>query len=294
MPSPQRRSRREIIVDGITAALVALAVLTLVGVLLNFVARDGLGRGKRVGLVEVTGVISDAERVNGQLRYFAAAENVPVILLRIDSPGGSVGAAQEIHRQVGLTRERGIRVIASMGSVAASGGYYIAVAADTIVANPGTITGSIGVIAEFTQADTLLKKIGLAFNVIKSGRYKDTGSPFRPMRRDEVLQVQSVVDDAYDQFLAVVSTARNIPLESLRPLAQGQVFTGRMARDLGLVDTLGNYDDAVRIARRSAGLSEEARVVRAPAAEKSLVERLLGGIAEMREGPSVTVSYRMP
>jgi len=294
MPSAQRRPRREIIVDGITVAFVALAVLTLVGGLLSLVGRGGLRREKSVGLVELTGVIRDAESVNRQLRYFVAAKNVPAILLRIDSPGGSVGASQEIYRQVRLTREKGIKVVASMGNVAASGGYYVAVAADTIVANPGTITGSIGVIAEFAQADTLLKKIGLAFNVIKSGRYKDTGSPLRPMRRDEVLQIQDVIDDAYDQFVDAVSTARKIPRTSLEPLAQGQVMTGRMAYERGLVDTLGSYDDALRLARRSAGLSPDAKVVRAPLAEKGIIERLMGGIAEIREGPSVTVSYRMP
>ena len=290
----QRRSRREIIVNGVTVAFVALAVLILIGGLFSIVGKEAIGREKRIGLVELSGVIRDPEPVNRQLRYFAAAGNVPAILLRIDSPGGSVGASQEIYRQVQLTRKEGIKIIASMGSVAASGGYYVAIGADTIVANPGTITGSIGVIAEFAQADTLLKKIGLTFNVIKSGRYKDSGSPFRPMRRDEVLQIQGVIDDAYEQFVAAVSTARNIPREKLEPLAQGQVMTGHVAYQLGLVDTLGNYDDALRIARRSAGLSPDAKVVRAPVTEKSIIERLIGGLAEVREGPSVTVSYRMP
>lgn len=294
MPSTQGRTRREIIANGVTVALVAIGVLVIVGGLLAVLGRGRLVGEQRIGLVEAKGVITDADPVNRQLRYFTTTDRVPVILLRIDSPGGSVGASQEIHRQVQITRKDGVKVVASMGNVAASGGYYIAIAADSIVANPGTITGSIGVIAEFTQADTLFRKIGVSFNVIKSGRFKDTGSPFRPMRPDEVLQVQRVIDDAYDQFLEAVSLARKIPRAKLEPLAQGQVMTGRMAYKSGLVDTLGNYDDAVALARRIGGLGPDAKVVRAPIVQKGIIERLIGTIAEIRQGPSLSVSYRMP
>jgi len=294
MPPTLGRTRRELVVSGITVGLVALAVLVIVGGLFAALGRKGLVDRNRIGLVELSGVIRNPDYVNRQLRYFTETDRVPVILLRIDSPGGSVGASQEIHRQVLLTRERGVKVVASMGNVAASGGYYVAVAADSIVANPGTITGSIGVIAEFTQADTLLRKVGVSFNVIKSGRFKDSGSPFRPMRPEEQRQLQGVINDAYDQFLEAVSVARKIPRAKLDSLAQGQVMTGRMAYERGLVDTLGNYDDALRLARRFAGLGPGARVVRAAVAEKGIVQRLIGEVAEVWQGPSVSVSYRMP
>jgi protease-4 len=294
MSPPVRRTRREIIVDGITVALVAIGVLFVVGLIVGVVGRLGLPLEKHIGLVELSGVIRDPDQVNRQLRYFSTTDKVPAVILRIDSPGGSVGASQEINRQVHRLREDGVKVVASMGNVAASGGYYVAIAADTIVANPGTVTGSIGVIAEFTQADTLFQKVGLTFNVITTGKYKDTGSPFRPMRPDEVLQIRGVILDAFDQFVEAVSTARKIPREKLMPLAQGQVMTGRMARQNGLVDTLGSYDDAVRIARRMAGLGADAKVVRPPVVQRGIIERLMSGIAQVRDAPSVTVSYRMP
>jgi protease-4 len=181
-----------------------------------------------------------------------------------------------------------------MGNVAASGAYYVAVAADTIVANPGTITGSIGVIAEFAQADTLLHKVGLAFNVIKSGRFKDSGSPFRPMRNDEQNLFQGVIDDTYHQFVEAISVGRRLPRARLDSLAQGQVFSGRMAKAAGLVDVLGNYDDALQLTKRMAGVSEKAKVTRAPASERGLLHRLLGNVNDLWEASSWSVSYRLP
>ncbi|HNZ39338.1 MAG TPA: signal peptide peptidase SppA [Candidatus Latescibacteria bacterium] len=294
MPALTRKSRRDQIIDGIVVGLIALCVLMILAVAAGSFSARKLVPGERIGLVELTGAITDPEPVNRQLRHFRDVEKVPAILLRIDSPGGYVGASQEIYRQVELIRQRGIKVIASMGNVAASGAYYVAIAADTIMANPGTITGSIGVIAEFPQADTLLRKVGLAFNIVKSGRYKDTGSPTRPMRGDEQELLQSVVDDTYLQFREAVGKARNIPQARLDSLTQGQVFTGRMAKAFGLVDALGNYDDALRLAKRMAGLSDGAKVIRAPSAEKSLFQRLLGNVNDLWHASSWSVSYRLP
>lgn len=293
MPGSSRPRRREQVMNGLTVGFVALGVLAGAALLVTALS-ETVAQGDRVGLVEVSGVIRDPNPIVRQLNYFTETSPVPVILLRIESPGGTVGASQEIFRQVQYTRERGIKVVASMGSIAASGGYYIAVAADTIMANPGTLTGSIGVIAEFIQADRLLQKIGIGFNVIKSGRFKDTGSLARPMEREERDRLQAVIDDAYEQFLEAIITSRGMSRDTLEAIAQGQVFTGRMALESGLIDTLGNFDDAKRLARKVGGLPESAPVVRAPKREASLVRRLVGQVAEVWDQPSTSVSYRMP
>jgi len=295
MSAAPGRTRRELVMSGITLGLIALGVLLFVGMFAGILGRGAPSLSReRVGLVEVTGVIADPDPVTRQLRYFVETARVPVILLRIDSPGGSVGAAQEIYRQVQITRQRGVKVVASMGNVAASGGYYVAIAADSIMANPGTLTGSIGVIAEFPEVDTLLHKLGIGFNVITSGKYKDTGSPFRPMRAADEQLLRGVIRDTYEQFVEAVSAARHIPRARLDSLAQGQVMTGRQAKARGLIDTLGNYDDALRLARRMGGLGASARLVRAPAAPKGLLQRLLDGASGLRHAPNVSVQYLMP
>jgi protease-4 len=294
MPSGQNRNRRDQLIDGLTVGLIAFCVLLLIGATAGLFGGQALTRGEHIGLIELSGAITSPDQVNRELRHFTEVDKVPAVLLRIDSPGGYVGASQEIYRQVILTRSRGVKVVVSMGNVAASGAYYVAVAADTIVANPGTITGSIGVIAEFAQADTLLHKVGLAFNVIKSGRFKDSGSPFRPMRNDEQNLFQGVIDDTYHQFVEAISVGRRLPRARLDSLAQGQVFSGRMAKAAGLVDVLGNYDDALQLTKRMAGVSEKAKVTRAPASERGLLHRLLGNVNDLWEASSWSVSYRLP
>ncbi len=292
MPRISESRRRDQIVNGITVGVVAIGLLVVTGGLVGML--DGTVTGEDgVGYVEITGIIRDAKPAIRELKHFAERDDVPVVLLRIDSPGGTVGASQEIYRQVILTREQGVKVVASMGTVAASGGYYIAAAADSIMANPGTITGSIGVIAEFMQADTLFSKIGIAFNTISRGRYKATGNSARPMREDERLMVWRVIDDAYRQFVEAIHEARGIEYESLDTLAQGQVLTGRMALEAGLVDTLGNHEDAVRFARRMGGLDSDAPLIRAPGPKKSLLERLTAEASLLWNGPSFRVSYLM-
>ena len=293
MPQAKPRRRRELIVNGITIGVIALGVLVIAGGLAGTLATVTDGK-TGVGLIEIKDVISDARPVIEQLQHFEKSKTVPVILLRLESPGGSVGASQEIFRQVQRTRAAGKKVVASMGNVAASGAYYIGMAADTIMAAPGTITGSIGVIAEFVQADTLMRKIGVAFTIIQRGEFKSTGTPNRPMAPNERAMVEALIEDAYQQFVTDVHDSRSLSYEALDSPAQGQVFTGRMAMERGLIDTLGNFDDALELARRIGGLHDDAPVVRAPTPRKGLFDRILAESALLWHGPSLRVSYRLP
>ncbi len=180
--------------------------------------------------------------------------------MRIDSPGGGVASSQEIYEAV-IDLKKKKKVVASMGSVAASGGYMVACAADKIVANPGTITGSISAVMHFANAEELLKKLGLKASVVKSGKFKDIGSPVREMTAEEKALLQELVDDIYDQFLDMVARDRNIPKENLRKIADGRVFTGRQAHKLGLVDYLGDMGYALTLAGEMSGMKGKPDVV---------------------------------
>jgi protease-4 len=220
------------------------------------------GMGDRVAIVEVHGVIENSSDVVRQLRKYAKDSSIPVVVLHINSPGGGAAASQEIYEEVNKLREKGKKVVASMGSVAASGGYYVACAADTIVANPATLTGSIGVIFQFPVAEELFKKIGLKFEVVKRGEIKDIGSMNRSMTKRERKSLQSVVDDTYDQFVDVVAESREMEREEVVKIADGSIFTGRQARELGLVDKLGNLQDAIKIAGEMVGMEEYPKTIK--------------------------------
>jgi protease-4 len=207
----------------------------------------------KVGVVKVEGFIGETHDIIDQIDLFGKDDNIKAVILRIDSPGGGVASSQEIYEAVAELKKKK-KVIASMGSVAASGGYMIACAADKIVANPGTLTGSISAVMHFANAEELLKKLGLKASVVKSGKYKDIGSPVREMTPEEKALLQELVDDIYDQFLDMVSRDRNIKKENLREIADGRVFTGRQAHQLGLVDYLGDMGYAVKLAGEIAGI----------------------------------------
>jgi protease IV len=196
------------------------------------------------------------------LKRFGDSSSVKAIVLRIDSPGGGVVPSQEIHDAVQRVRNKQNKtVVASMGTVAASGGYYIAAAADRIIANPGTLTGSIGVIMELVNLEGLLKKVGVEGVVVKSGHYKDIGSPFRKMGADDRRILQAVMDDVHNQFIEAVAEGRSLDVAAVRTLADGRIFTGRQAVDAKLVDELGDLDDAVRIAADMVGIEGEPTLV---------------------------------
>ena len=216
----------------------------------------------RIGLIRVEGVILDAKDTVADLKRFGDSSSIKAIVLRIDSPGGGVVPSQEIHDAVQRVRNKQNKtVVASMGTVAASGGYYIAAAADRIIANPGTLTGSIGVIMELVNLEGLLKKVGVEGVVVKSGHYKDIGSPFRKMGTDDRRILQAVMDDVHDQFIEAVAEGRSLDIAAVRTLADGRIFTGRQAVEAKLVDELGDLDDAVRIAADMVGIEGEPTLV---------------------------------
>jgi len=214
----------------------------------------------RVGIVLIEGPIDDARDIVQLLDDFKKNESIKAVVLRIDSPGGGVAPSQEIYQSI-VDLKKKKKVVASMGSLAASGGYLIACAADKIVANPGTVTGSISALIHFANAEELLKKIGLQSSVIKSGKFKDMGSPVRKMTPEEVKLLQEVVDDIYDQLLEAISRDRKIDKEELRKIADGRIFTGRQAQKLKLVDEIGDLSHAVRLAGKMAGMKEEPEVL---------------------------------
>lgn len=218
--------------------------------------------GEKVGVIELIGPIYDSSRMVRQFEQMGKQRSIKAIVFRIDSPGGGVAASQEIYEAVKRVRDSGKPVVASFGSVSASGGYYVACGADTIVANPGTTTGSIGVIAEFMNAADLLKKIGIQFQIIKSGRFKDTGSSHRELTEADKAYLQSWIDDAYDQFVTVVQIERNLSGDAVKRLADGRVFTGRQAFENGLVDVIGDYNTAIDIAAEMAGIDGKPDLVK--------------------------------
>lgn len=241
--------------------LAIAGIAVAVGVVLSVL--DGVWPGgEKVAVVRIEGVIVDSREAIEELRKFRDNPSVKAIVLRIDSPGGGVVASQEIYSEVLKTRADGrVKVVTSMGNLAASGGYYIAAATDRIVANPGTLTGSIGVIMELANVQGLLEKVGVQSVVIKSGTHKDLASPFRAMSAADRAILQTVLDDVHDQFIQAVAAGRAMKIEQVRDLADGRVFTGRQAKTARLVDELGDLQDAIRLAGKMVGIAGEPRVV---------------------------------
>ena len=239
--------------------------------------------GEKIAVVELRETIMTSEDVVRQFKKYRDNRSIRAIVFRVDSPGGGVVASQEIYEEVKKTCDAGKPVVVSMGAMAASGGYYVSCPATCIVANPGTLTGSIGVIMQFVQVTDLMKKIGIDETTIKTGALKDAGSPFRKVTPRDKKYFDDLVMDVYDQFVDAVAEAREMDRAFVVRNADGRVFTGRQAYDLGFVDTLGTMEDAVSIAASLAGIKGKPAVVkevrRAP-----LFERLLGDAAtELRE-----------
>jgi protease IV len=231
-------------------------------------------KGDRVGVVEVVGVISDGKNTLKELREFADNDGIRAIVVRVDSPGGAVGPSQEIYEAIQSLRAKK-HVVVSMGSVAASGGFYIACAGEKVFANPGTLTGSIGVISEFPNVTGLLRWAGISMQTITAGKMKDVGSPFREMTADERSYLQAMLADVHEQFIGAVASGRSLSEDEVRKFADGRVFTGRKAKELKLVDELGGLQDAVRAAGKLAGIRGEPRM-EYPRKERALVRELFG------------------
>ncbi len=230
-----------------------------------------------VGVIEVKGVIISSEDLIAELTDFRNDEAVKAIVVRIDSPGGAVGASQEVYEEIKRT-DRVKPVIASMASVAASGGYYAALGARRILANPGTLTGSIGVILKVANFKELLDKIGFKNEVVKSGALKDIGASDRDMTPEERALLQRIIDNVHSQFIKAVAERRSLPEETVRKLADGRIFSGEQAREAGLVDEMGNFTDAVTSAAALAGLDTDNPTLIYPKKEDfSLLELLTQG-----------------
>ena len=250
-------------------------VFVIIIVLSVLFSLGGIGAGEKVVVVALEGVIVDATDIAKELGDLGERDDVKAVVLRINSPGGAVGPSQEIYSEI--TRLRNTKtVVASMGTVAASGGYYAAAAAEKIVANPGTITGSIGVLVEFVDASELLGKIGVDGYVIKSGKYKDVGSPLRKMDVDEKSMLQALVNDVNGQFIAAVADGRGIEVEAVKGMADGRIFSGAQALSLGLVDQLGDLTDAIELSASLAGIEGKPNVVYPDRRGQNLLENIFG------------------
>ncbi len=255
----ERPPKRHLLRKAFWLFAVGLGALILINLL--FPDLD-LSTDDRIALIRVEGVILDSQTTIGELKRFSENPSVKAIVIRIDSPGGGVVPSQEIYNAVKRVRSKHNKaVIASMGSVAASGGYYIAAATDRIVANPGTLTGSIGVIMETANVEGLLQKIGVEGVVIKSGKYKDVGSPLRKMSTEERGLLQGVMDDVHKQFIEAVAEGRSLELRAAQALADGRIFTGRQAKEAKLVDELGDLEEAIQLAAEVVGIEGEPKVI---------------------------------
>ncbi|NSW85565.1 MAG: signal peptide peptidase SppA [Syntrophobacteraceae bacterium] len=279
---------------------ILIALIIVFGLIVWVLVSDFelLSSSDRIAVVEVRGTIAKSQDTVKSLKELRQDESVKAIVLRVESPGGGVGASQEIYREVRRTRDAK-PIVASLGGIAASGGYYVSSPANRIVANPGTITGSIGVIVYFPRLQGLFDKIGYGMTTIKSGEFKDIGNPTREMTDEERQLLQSTVEETHNQFIRDVAEGRNLPEEKIREWADGRILMGQAAHRLGLVDELGNFEDAVRIAANLAGITGEPELIYPTRKRRSLLELLLG--TELSErvdvllgGPAGFLRYQLP
>jgi len=267
-----KKDKRLWIVLGVVIVLVIGACAGMAVLVSLATTGGGMGLGDAVAIVRVEGVILSgsppvspfgdggaySDQIVEHLERAQEDSSVKAIVLRVNSPGGSVVASDEIYQQM-LKVEKPI--VVSMGELAASGGYYISAPADVIMANPATLTGSIGVITQVPNLEELMEKIGVEVVVIKSGIHKDEGSPFREMTEEEKAIWQAIIDEAYGQFVTIVAEGKDLPEEKVREIADGRVYTGKQAMELGLVDELGNLPEAIDRAAELGGIEGEPRLV---------------------------------
>jgi len=273
---------RNILVGLVISGVVVLFFI-LVGVSLWGLSRQSdftfMSVGDKVAIIEINGIIESSEDIVRQLRKYGDDNSVPVVVLRINSPGGAVAPSQEIYSQVLKVREEGTYIVVSISSLAASGGYYIACAGDSIVANPGSLTGSIGVIFSFMTFEELMNKVGVQLEVVKSGELKDVGNYSREMTQREREMIQAAIDDTYNQFVMVVSENRNIDIDQVEEIADGSIFTGNQALELGLVDKLGGLEEAIALAGEMAGLGSDPRTIKEIPRKRRFIDYLVEKLA---------------
>jgi len=274
--------RNHFILRGLGILFVVVLVLfTTVFFFAYFTGGDprvlSLFSGDGVGVLQIDGAIDDSHEVLAEMKRLKEMPWVKAIVVRIDSPGGAVAPTQEIFEEIQRFKKQK-PIIASMGGMATSGGYYIAAACDRIVANPGTLTGSIGVIMQLSNVEELMKKIGVRGVNVKSGANKDLGSPFQTLSPEGREILQSLVDNVHSQFVAAVAKGRGMKEAQVRKLADGRVFSGAQAKELGLVDQFGTLEDAVELAAKRAGLESEPAVYYSHPEQERWWERIFMGI----------------
>jgi protease-4 len=275
-------ARKHFILRGL-GIMFALALALFTGVFFFAYLSGGdakvlaLFSGDGVGVLQVEGAIDDPRALLAELRRLREMPWVKAIVVRVDSPGGAVAPTQEIFAEIQRAKKKK-PFIASLGSIAASGGYYIAAACDKIVANPGTLTGSIGVIMQLSNVEELMKKIGVKGYNVKSGANKDIGSPFQPLSAEGKEILQSLVDNVHGQFVAAVAQGRGLDETRVRKLADGRIYSGAQAKDLGLVDQFGTLEDAIELAARRAGIAAEPAVYYSRPEQERWWERIFMGV----------------
>lgn len=266
-----------LIVVAVALFMAALfAVSVMIAKSLMGVTETGLVDKPGVGLVEVKGMIIDSKETIRQLRYFLKKDTVRAVVLRVDSPGGVVAPSQEISDEVRKFAAKK-RIIVSMGSLAASGGYYISAPATLIYANPGTITASIGVILKLSNIESLMDKIGIKSYTLKTGKFKDSGSPLRQFSKEDRAMLQAVIDNTHEQFVQAVASGRKLPEAEVRKIADGRILSGEQAKALKLVDRLGTLQDAIEEAGRQAGIKGEPEVILPPKRKLNYLDVLMEG-----------------
>jgi protease-4 len=276
----------------------ALLLVTMVALLLTLGVPGGreFTLGDRIQIVEIEGTLVDSRSIIEQLKQYEDTASVPAILLMINSPGGAVAPSQEIYAEVLRLREdKGKVVVAYMSSVGASGAYYIACAADQIIASPGTVVGSIGVIAEWLNYGELMEWARLSTVTLKSGEFKDTPSPIREMTVEEREYYQGLIDDIYGQFVEAVAAGRSMDIEEVEGFADGRVFTGREASELRMIDGTGNLQDAVDLTAELVGISGTPRLLERPRPRLSLLDAITGdmsGILPWGQGASSEIRFQ--
>jgi protease IV len=283
-PAPPPRRRRSGFLWGFAGGCLILFVVATFAAFFAAVAfgdRGSMTLGvNKVAIVPLEGEIIEARQTVERLQDYARNRSVRAIVVRINSPGGGVAPSQEIYSAIRrIRKETGKPVVASIESVGASGGYYVAAACDSIVANPGSLTGSIGVIAQWLNVEELMKWARLRPETLTSGAMKDAGSPFRPLTDEEKEYFQALIGELHGQFVGAIAEGRKgkLSLEEITLLADGRVFTGEQARRLKLVDQTGSLQDAVRLAGRLAGIKGEPSVIYPRRREAGLLELLMSG-----------------
>jgi protease-4 len=289
-------NRKRVLVGLGVIALLLIFFFSILFIIGRSMGRPGrFAFGDKIAVVEIRGVITQSADIIDEIRQHEEDEGVKAVVLRIDSPGGGVGPSQEIHREIVKLRTKK-KVIVSMGSVAASGGYYVACAADYIVANPGTITGSIGVLMEFSNFEELLKKIGIKGIVLKSGEHKDIGSPLREMTPEEKKIVQGVIDNVHQQFIQAVSEGRKLDRSKVLEIADGRILTGEQAKQFGLVDGMGDLQDAIDIAAKMAKIEGKPNILY-PQKKFSiwglLMKEMVSAVIEVLNEKGYELDYRL-